>query len=171
MCRKNKLMMCSMGAILLVMVVIGFMMFRAHIKESHLKFRLQIAEDSARHCDWELEQAQEKARDMREKLERLAQLFMKDRLLYSAKEESRQLFEDLQEYWGDDLPMEYDEATGKVKGLWVLDQYGTIQATPALTNARKLEKERLLELNEKAYNAAKEVTEAQFEYGKYMSSK
>ena len=66
--------------------------------------------------------------------------------------------------------MEYDEATGKVKGLWGY-QYGTIQATPALTNARKLEKERLLELNEKAYNAAKEVTEAQFEYGKYMSSK
>ncbi len=165
-------MMCALGAVLLVIVVIGFMMFRAHIKESHLKFRLQIAEDSARHYDWELEQAQEKARDMREKLERLAQLFMKDRLLYSAKEESRQLFEDLQEYWGDDLPMEYDEATGKVKGLWVLDQYGTIQDTPALTNARKLEKERLLELNEKAaYNAAKEVTEAQFKYGKYMSSK
>ena len=65
-------MMCSMGAILLVMVVIGFMMFRAHIKENGLKLRLQIAEDSARHCDWELEQAQEKARDMREKLERLA---------------------------------------------------------------------------------------------------
>ena len=171
MCMKNKLMMCALGAVLLVIVVIGFMMFRAHIKESHLKFRLQIAEDSARHYDWELEQAQEKARDMREKLERLAQLFMKDRLLYSAKEESRQLFEDLQEYWGDDLPMEYDEATGKVKGLWVLDQYGTIQDTPALTNARKLEKERLLDLNEKAYNAAKEVKEAQFEYGKYMSSK
>ena len=81
-----------MGAILLVMAVIGFMMFRAHIKENGLKLRLQIAEDSARDCDWELEQAQEKARDMREKLERLAQLFMKDRLLYSAKEESRQLF-------------------------------------------------------------------------------
>ena len=64
--------------------------------------------------------------------------FHKDRLLYSEKEESRQLFEDLQEYWGDDLPMEYDEATGKVKGLWVLDQYDTIQATPALANARKL---------------------------------
>ena len=89
MCMKNKLMMCALGVVLLVMAGIGFMMFRAHIKESHLKFRLQIAEDSARHYDWELEQAQEKARDMREKLERLAQLFMKDRLLYSAKEESR----------------------------------------------------------------------------------
>lgn len=49
MCMKNKLMMCSMGAILLVMVVIGFMMFRAHIKENGLKLRLQIAEDSARY--------------------------------------------------------------------------------------------------------------------------
>ena len=49
MCMKNKLMMCVLGAVLLMMAVIGFMMFRAHIKESHLKFRLQIAEDSARY--------------------------------------------------------------------------------------------------------------------------
>ena len=42
--------------------------------------------------------------------------------------------------------------------------------SPALTKTRKFEKQGSLELSERAYNDAKKAAEAQFEYGKYMSS-
>jgi len=135
---------------------------------ARLEAEAELAAEIAKRSASEAENAITISRLMWKKFDRLAVLCAYDKLYDIEKQEIKELYDQLNPYFGDIIHMSYNSDTGKVDGI----VSGSVHViTTDAKKASERDKKRILELQRKAMDDAKVAAEKRLECLKYAASK